>query len=840
MAQWVLKKNGQIVPQRSLRRLKDEELYGNPSEELKRREFDKAIQSKLGDSMTLPEEELPQPSEVPDEQWDVDDEDEEVDTDPVDSNGVSISEQSLHDRLIHAEVALPRGESMQTARVVGVSKDEHGEHVGQFHENPLLNTIIYDVEFPDGMVRQYAANTISENILSQVDSDGHTHNVIEAIIDYESDGHAVEKGHEYVVTRRGRKRLRHTTAGWKLLVFWHSGHEEWVPLKRMKEVYPLEVADFAKAVGIDDEPAFSWWVPYTLKKRDRVISAINARMKRITHKYGIEVPRTIAEARALDAKNGNDLWEQAIRKEMYNCSIAFQILEEGQKPPPGWKKSSGHMIFDVKMDFTRKARWVKDGHKTEDPDWSTYAGYVTRDSVRIALTYAALNGLGVTAADIKNAYLQAPASEKHFIICGEEFGLENIGKIALIKRALYGGKSAGHDFWEHLRSCMEFLKFKSCKADPDLWMRPKVKSNGEEYYEYVLLYCDDTLVISEDGETVLRNEIGRYFELKEESIGPPKIYLGGKVCQVTLENGVNAWAFGSSQYVQDAVNNVEQHLAKLGLVLPVRARTPFSTGYRPEVDTTKELDGRDAPYYMSLIGILRWMVELGRVDIAVEVSLMSSHMAMPRAGHLEQLYRIFAYLKCRHNTEMVFDPSEPTVDHLLFERQDWTNAQYGVDLKEELPPNAPECRGQGFTISAYVDSDHAGDSITRRSRTGFLVYCNCALIFWQSKKQGGVETSSFGSEFTAMKQCTEYIRGLKYKLRMMGICVDQPAFIYGDNKSVLANVTIPHSTLKKKSNSIAYHFVREGCARDEWRIAYINTHENPADLLTKPLSGGEK
>ena len=143
-------------------------------------------------------------------------------------------------------------------------------------------------------------------------------------------------------------------------------------------------------------------------------------------------------------------------------------------------------------------------------------------------------------------------------------------------------------------------------------------------------------------------------------------------------------------------------------------------------------------------------------------------------------------------------------------------------------------------MTAYVDSDHAGDTITRRSRTGFLVFLNRALIFWLSKKQTSIETSSFGAEFTAMKQCTEYVRGLRYKLRMMGIACEAPTFIYGDNQSVLANTTMPHSVLKKKSNSIAYHFVREGCARDEWRTTYVNTHSNPADLLTKPLPAGEK
>ncbi len=100
--------------------------------------------------------------------------------------------------------------------------------------------------------------------------------------------------------------------------------------------------------------------------------------------------------------------------------------------------------------------------------------------------------------------------------------------------------------------------------------------------------------------------------------------------------------------------------------------------------------------------------------------------------------------------------------------------------------------------------------------------------------------STFGSEFVAMKQATEYVRRLCFKLRMMGIPVEEPAFVFGNNQSVLANTTTPASTLKKKSNAIAYHFVREGCALDEWRTAYINMHDNVADLFTKPLPSGEK
>ena len=91
-----------------------------------------------------------------------------------------------------------------------------------------------------------------------------------------------------------------------------------------------------------------------------------------------------------------------------------------------------------------------------------------------------------------------------------------------------------------------------------------------------------------------------------------------------------------------------------------------------------------------------------------------------------------------------------------------------------------------------------------------------------------------------MKHVTEYVRGLRYKLRAMGIPVEECAYIYGDNKSVLVNSTVPHSQLKKKSNSVAFHHVREVSALDEWRATCINTHDNIADLLTKNLPSGEK
>ena len=121
----------------------------------------------------------------------------------------------------------------------------------------------------------------------------------------------------------------------------------------------------------------------------------------------------------------------------------------------------------------------------------------------------------------------------------------------------------------------------------------------------------------------------------------------------------------------------------------------------------------------------------------------------------------------------------------------------------------PKPRGLGFWMRVYVYSDHAGDSLTCRSRTGFCVFLNMAPIYWCSKKQASCETSTFGSEFLAMKHAMEYVSGLHYKLCMFGIPCDEPTYVYGDNKSVLANTSVPSLMLKKKSNSLAYHLCRK-------------------------------
>jgi hypothetical protein len=256
------------------------------------------------------------------------------------------------------------------------------------------------------------------------------------------------------------------------------------------------------------------------------------------------------------------------------------------------------------------------------------------------------------------------------------------------------------------------------------------------------------------------------------------------------------------------------------------------------MDTTALLTPDAATYYQSVIGVMRWMVEIGRVDIATEVSLLSSYLAAPREGHMDAALHIMSYLGNHHNTRLIFDPTYPTIDYASFPQCEWK--EFYPDAEEPIPLDAPEARGRPVDVRMFVDSDHASDKSIRRSRTGVLIFCNNALIDWISKRQPTVETSVFGAEFVAMKYGMEKLRALRYKLRMMGVRVDAPSYIYGDNQAVVTNTQRPESQLGKKNNSICYHFARESVAMGESLVTHIETASNYADLMTKVLYGGHR
>ena len=159
--------------------------------------------------------------------------------------------------------------------------------------------------------------------------------------------------------------------------------------------------------------------------------------------------------------------------------------------------------------------------------------------------------------------------------------------------------------------------------------------------------------------------------LKNDEIVKPEVYLGGDLTMMTNEGGQQCWPMSSDKYCAAAVANVEETLAKKGQKLPSKCVTPMGSGYYPGLDVTAELKADGIQWFQEVIGQLRWAIELGRVDILLEMSLLSHHLALPREGHLEQALHNMGYLKSHKKFQIMFDSSNPILSESLFTDYDW-------------------------------------------------------------------------------------------------------------------------------------------------------------------------
>ena len=838
MCYWVLHQKGQVVSRSTVQKVPTLEMSTILDTKETFQDFDRRIEERLKTADRGYDGDKPNPddwADLIDEDEDFRDEFQRIYNDDGIQEADDYTPEITDDTYINMEVALPRDDEGPTyAKVTKRLRDANGIPIGKANDNPILDTRLYEVEYLDGRTASMSANAIASNMFAQVDDHGNSLILFDSIIDHRADGTEVKPDDAFITTANGGRKRKKTTRGWEILVQWKDGSTTWEAMKDVHAEYPVYLAEYAQQRGIDDQPAFAWWIPYVIKKRNRIISKTKSKYWSRTHKFGIRIPKSVSEAREIDTANGDTLWWDAICKEMKNVRIAFEEYDGRIEDLIGYKELGMHLIFDVKMgeNFRRKARLVAEGHKTSTPASITYSSVVSRDSVRIALTVAALNGNNILACDIMNAYLTAPCREKFWCKAGPEFGSE-CGKIFIITRALYGLKSSGAAFRAFLAEHLHDIGFRPSLADPDVWMRPAVREDGFKYWEYILCYVDDVLAISDHPDKILKG-VQIKFKLKEDKMEPPEVYLGAGMTQMENIDGDLCWAMSSDKYCDAMVQNVEEVLAKKGLRLPSKCPMPLSCGYKPELDCTAELKVDGIRWYQEIIGQLRWAIEIGRVDILLETAQMSTHLAMPREGHLEQVLHIVGYLKSHKKMRLLFDGGYPKIKEKWFQEYDWFD--FYRDAKEAIPPNMPEARGRDVIITCFVDANHAGNQKDRRSQTGILIFVNRAPVHWYSKRQSTVEVSTFGAEFCAMRCAVEMVEALRYKLRMFGVPIDGPANVYCDNEAVYKNTSIPESTLKKKHHSIAYHRCREAVASKTIRIAKQGTEKNLADLFTKVLT----
>ena len=175
-----------------------------------------------------------------------------TEADLIDAAGNRLNQQSVTGLLINTEISLPKGEKLSMGKVIQRSIDEHGKLVGTYDDNPILNSNIYEVEFLDGEIKEFAANILAETCLYQVDPNGHHSRLLDCITNVRYDDRGITKADGYNPAKQGQLKSRQTTIGWHFKIRWKYGTKQWVPLRLIKEPYPIVVADFVKAIGIDN------------------------------------------------------------------------------------------------------------------------------------------------------------------------------------------------------------------------------------------------------------------------------------------------------------------------------------------------------------------------------------------------------------------------------------------------------------------------------------------------------------------------------------------------------------------------------------------------------------
>jgi hypothetical protein len=281
MSYWVLTMTGTVVSRTTVQRITNLEKETDEFKEVIK-EFDTEISRRFKEEEVLTYDGAkPNPedwSEYLEHDPDFQEEFDSIVNDPsVPEADDGFTPDVFDDTYLNMELAIPRdGDGPEFAKVTKRLRDKDGLPIGRANNNPILDTRMYEVEYPDGHKASLAANAIAENMFAQVDDEGNRHVLFEEIVDHRTDGSEVKQQDAFIQTRSGTKRRKETTKGWEILVQWKDGSTTWVALKDMKNSYPVQLAEYAIHNRIAGEPAFAWWIQHVLKKRNRIIGKLKA------------------------------------------------------------------------------------------------------------------------------------------------------------------------------------------------------------------------------------------------------------------------------------------------------------------------------------------------------------------------------------------------------------------------------------------------------------------------------------------------------------------------------------------------------------------------------------
>lgn len=279
----------------------------------------------------------------------------------------------------------------------------------------------------------------------------------------------------------------------------------------------------------------------------------------------------------------------------------FLFLPPRSIPPERYQEAPLRMIFSVKPDLRCKARLVVGGHKVDSTEYNCHSSVVQLRSIRLLNVIAKVQGLECLAGDICNTYINAETKEKIYVRCRPQFGPELEGRIAILKKALYGLKSSGNHWHAHFAKTLYNLGFEPTRCDNDVRIKLRQDAAG---YDYVCTYVDDFLIVAKDAWYYMR-ELQKVYMIK----GPkhPDLYLGA----LHTGNPKTNWTITAESYIIEAIEQIER---RPGMKI-CKEKLPMKPGDHPEEDESTTLDNEHHRLYPSMIGMLQWTVSIGRINI---------------------------------------------------------------------------------------------------------------------------------------------------------------------------------------------------------------------------------
>jgi hypothetical protein len=528
-------------------------------------------------------------------------------------------------------------------------------------------------------------------------------------------------------------------------------------------------------------------------------------------------PGTYEEAMASDEK---DLWKAAIREECASIIANKTFATEREGPTKGFRSSAtgkpigSKWVFKTKRNpdgTTRhKVRLVIKGYMQSD--WGeTYAPVGKLASFRYLASQAAGLGLDIDHMDVVTAFLNPEVDDPDLYMAipeGWDSGKDGIsaGSIVRLQKALYGLKQAPRLWYQDIDEFLRLsLNFVQSHADPNVYVYGKGKARM-----LLLLYVDDMSMAYSKAMSAAAADIKAKLGIKYKitNLGAARQFLGIEITR----NGTDI-ALGQRAFI-DTI------LRRFGMEDSNGVSTPMDTDVKLDLAEANEEREVDPAPYQAIVGSLMYVALATRPDISFAVSALSRYNSCPRTSHITAAKRALRYLKKTADYRLHFD-------------------------------------GNDNEIIGYTDSDWANDSADRKSQGGHVFLCNGGAISWQSRKQTLVALSTTEAEYVACSEASREARWLRQLQRdINGDIYDHdygyghhdddvqdadPIRVFSDSRGALAHITTAGGITKARTKHIdvCYHNSRDLHARGIVLYDYVNTDDNPADILTKALARGK-